>query len=382
MNRPQPDFDFRQRAPLPPVYALCAGFLLSAGAFAATESVMPELKSGHDIYQAACASCHGTDGKGAPRPMVGFDTRLPDFTDCAFATKEPDVDWSATIHNGGPARGFSTIMPAYGDSLSDEQIREVTKYMRSFCKDKSWPQGDLNLPRAMVTEKAFPENEVVLAGAINAHGAPGVGSQVIVERRIGSRGQIETIVPYNFVHDSGPWVSGLGDILIGYKHMLLGSMRSGSIFSVGGEVTAPTGDRTKGTGGATTIFETFASYGQILPADTFYQFQTGIELPAHTSEASRAYYARSAFGKTFYQGRGLGRGWTPMVEFIADRDLVDGAKTNWDFIPQFQIPLAKRMHILASVGFRIPMNNTADRPKQAMFYLLWDFADGSLRKGW
>mgnify|MGYP003347754157 CR=1 FL=1 len=30
----------------------------------------------------------------------------------------------------------------------------------------------------------------------------------------------------------------------------------------------------------------------------------------------------------------------------------------------------------------IPVNNTADRQKQMMFYLLWDFADGSLREGW
>ena len=36
-------------------------------------------------------------------------TRLcPDLTDCAFGIKEPDADWRATIHNGGPARGFST----------------------------------------------------------------------------------------------------------------------------------------------------------------------------------------------------------------------------------------------------------------------------------
>ena len=30
----------------------------------------------------------------------------------------------------------------------------------------------------MITEKAFPENETVVAGAINAHGTPGVGSTV------------------------------------------------------------------------------------------------------------------------------------------------------------------------------------------------------------
>ena len=71
------------------------------------------LETGEDVYRAACVSCHGADGTGAARTSVGFDTRLPDFTDCSFATKEPDGDWSATIHNGGPARGFSRIMPAF-----------------------------------------------------------------------------------------------------------------------------------------------------------------------------------------------------------------------------------------------------------------------------
>ncbi len=50
-----------------------------------------------------------------------------------------------------------------------------------------------------------------------------------------------------------------------------------------------------------------------------------------------------------------------MVEFVADRDLVDGAKTNWDILPQIQIPLSKRLHILGNIAVRIPMNNTANR---------------------
>jgi hypothetical protein len=40
------------------------------------------------------------------------------------------------------------------------------------------------------------------------------------------------------------------------------------------------------------------------------------------------------------------------------------------------------MHILASLGLRIPMNNTAERAKQLMFYVLWDFVDGTLKQGW
>ena len=71
-----------------------------------------------------------------------------------------------------------------------------------------------------------------------------------------------------------------------------------------------------------------------------------------------------------------------MVEFLSDRDLVSGAKTNWDILPQMQVSLSKRQHILMSAGVRMPANNTAGRATQLMFYLLWDWFDGGLREGW
>ena len=134
------------------VFALFCG--LDIGILRAQSKL--KLDTGKDVYQAACASCHGVDGRGAARTSVKFETRLPDFTDCAFATKEPDGDWSATIHNGGPARGFSPIMPAYRDALTEEQIDNVIGYMRMFCTDKRWPGGDLNMTFARKRACAGP----------------------------------------------------------------------------------------------------------------------------------------------------------------------------------------------------------------------------------
>ena len=368
---------------LPVALVLLAVWVPPAVIFAqAPNAGEPALDSGKDIYIAACGACHGADGRGAPRSSVVFDTRLPDFTNCSFATKEPDGDWSATIHNGGVARGFSKIMPSFREALTDEQIDKVIEYLRSFCTEKAWPQGDLNLPRPLVTEKAFPENETVITTSINARGAPRAGTTVVYEHRIGARNQVEAAVPYNFTHESGSWVSGFGDVAFGYKRLLFHSMRTGSILSVSGEVNTPTADKEKATGDAVTLFESFLSYGQFLPWDSFVQFQSGFELPAHTDQLPRAYFARTAVGRSFTTDGGLGRAWTPMVEWIADRDLVRGAKTNWDIIPQLQIPLSKRQHILANIGVRVPFTNTVGRSVQVMFYLLWDFADGSLREGW
>jgi mono/diheme cytochrome c family protein len=343
-----------------------------------------KLDTGKEIYMAGCSSCHGPDGKGQSPNLAGFErpSTFPDFTDCPTATAEPDVQWRAVITNGGPARGFSEIMPSFKDALTQAQIGKVIEYLRGLCTEKAWPRGNFNLPRPLITEKAFPENEVVVTGAFNLHGAPGGSATVIYEKRIGSSGMIEAAVPYNIAHANGVSRSGFGDIALGYKHKLFDNLKKGAIFSVGGEFIAPTGNARIGTGAGSPVFETFAAYGQIFPADSFLQLQTGIELPVQPDKVPRAYYLRTALGKTFSTEGGLGRRWSPMAEFIADRDLMTGATTNWDVVPEIQIPISKRMHILANVGIRVPVNNTADRPKQIIFYFLWDYVDGTLRQGW
>jgi mono/diheme cytochrome c family protein len=361
------------------VSTLAAAVSLFAAAAAAQT-----FESGKQIYEAGCVSCHGRDGKGQSRTLSGFEPpgSFPDFSDCRTSTPESDVQWRAVITRGGRARAFSTIMPAFGDLLTPRQIDRVIDYVRGLCREPAWPRGNLNLPRAMVTEKAFPENETVVAATFNAQGSARTSTTTTYERRIGSKGMVEAAVPYEFTHDAGRWHQAFGDLALGYKQTLFHSLASGSIVSLGGEVTAPTGSLDLGTGGETTVFETFLAYGQLFPEDAFLQVQTGVELPVQRGQASRAAYFRAAIGKTFAAGGGLGRRWSPMIEGIADRDLVAGSPTNFDVIPQLQMPLSKRQHLLGSVGYRMPVNNTAGRPRQIMFYVLWDWMDGGLFEGW
>lgn len=342
------------------------------------------LKTGKKIWEAGCASCHGVDGRGQAENLRGFELppTFPDFSDCPTSTPESNLQWRSVITNGGHARGFSTIMPSFRDLLTQEQIGMVISHIRSLCNQTSWPLGDLNLPRPMVTEKAFPENETVIAGSVNAQGRGELGSTVIYEHRIGSRAMMEAIVPYAFSDSTGTWGAAFGDLALGYKRTMAQSAKHGSIFSLGGELIAPTGNRQVGTGGDSTVFEGYAAYGQILPRSSFVQLHAGLEVPARPERMARAAYLRSAIGKTFATDSGLGRRWTPMLEVIGDREFESGLKTNWDVIPELQIPVNRRMHLLASVGYRIPVNNTDGRPRQVLFYGIWDWMDGGLRQGW
>jgi mono/diheme cytochrome c family protein len=365
--------------------AAAALFVALVRALSAQSAGAANLKTGKEIYEAGCAGCHGGDGTGALQSTIAFEkpNTFPDFTQCSQTTPEDNYAWKSVIRDGGPSRGFSPIMPAFGAALSPAQIEAVVGYVRGFCKERGWPRGELNLPRALVTEKAYPENEVVITTAINVTGTPAVENEIVYEQRFGRRNQLEVSVPVLFERPSpGLWYGGIGDIGLGVKRVLFASLHSGSIFALQGEAILPTGNRKNGLGTGTTVFETFAAFGQLFPHKVFLQLQGGGELPVDTSRAPQAVFFRVAAGKSFNQNHGLGRLWSPMVEFLTDRELVNGAHTDFDVVPQFQVTLSKRQHVRFNLGVRIPATNTTDRSVQAVFYLLWDFQDGKLLEGW
>ncbi len=339
---------------------------------------------GKEIFRSACAACHGANGKGAPDNLRAFEKpdTFPDFTDCVATARESDDFWGAIIRNGGPGRGFSEIMPSFREALNDDEINEVMKYLRVFCREPAWPRGELNFPRPLVLEKAFPEDEMAMDVAINAEGDAAISNKVVYEKRLGARGQLDVVVPFKFQKAGGAeWQNGVGDIVAGYKHVLIGNLRSGSILSVAGETVFATGDATRSMGKGVTVIEGFASYGQILPKNAFLQFQTGIELPVDADRANRAVFWRTVVGKSF-ANKGDGRQWSPMVEFLADREFASGERINWDIVPEFQVTLNRRQHIRANIGLRLPLNDFGPRPTQVLFYLMWDMFDGGLRDGW
>lgn len=358
---------------------------------ASTTTEWAHLKSGKDVYDAACNACHGTTGTGNRQSSVAFETPLPDFTDCNFTSREPAADWYQIVRMGGPIRGFDQMMPAFGDALTPAQLTAAVAHVKDFCTDRGWPDGTFNLPKPLVTSKAYLEDEVLFFFSYTI-GEPVVfEGKLVAEKRLGKRHQLELSLPFVVKQvDSRTatenaaryrWGEGMGDISLGYKVALLHSLVSGTIVSLSTDVLVPSGDEKDETGKGYFRFEPFVAVAQVIPFLGFLQFQGGAELSARPEKGAHELFWRLVYGHS-YAANGYGRTWSPMVEMLGARELEDGAEVEWQVAPQLQVSLNQRQHILFNIGARIPLNDYRAENIQMMAYLLWDWFDGGFTDGW
>jgi cytochrome c oxidase cbb3-type subunit III len=86
------------------------------------------------LFQELCSVCHGIGGKGDGPSAQGLEPKPADFTNCNVMAKDSDEVLLKIIKGGGQSVGRSTVMPAWGDSLSEQQIRALVKFIRGLCK--------------------------------------------------------------------------------------------------------------------------------------------------------------------------------------------------------------------------------------------------------
>ncbi len=332
---------------------------LLAASPAAARGQLPE--STKDLYNATCAKCHAEDGTGRlPTPTV--KNAPMDFTDCPRTTAEPDADWELVTARGGPVAGLSSEMPAFGDAFSAERIRALVQYVRGFCREPAWPLGNLNLPRPLFTEKAFPENEFLVIPVVShtAGEAADLRFRAVYERRVSRRAHVEVGVPIASVHGEGRRSTGLGDTALAAKYVLHTDNVS-RILTAGLEVVVPTGSERRGLGSGTTGFEPYLATG-FLVGELILQGQFKMEFPAH--EPREIVY-------NVYAGRNLDTTpstWTFGVE-------LNGVEKALALTPQVRKPLTRTGALAAAVGVRVPVANRSAQSTRFAGYLLWEYLD-------
>ena len=90
-----------------------------------------ELRLGRDIYRHYCMTCHGEGGAGDGFNAFNLDPHPRDYSDPAFQKKKTDAELADAIRRGGAGVGLSALMPPWGRTLSDAQINQVVRYIRT-----------------------------------------------------------------------------------------------------------------------------------------------------------------------------------------------------------------------------------------------------------
>lgn len=88
---------------------------------------------GRKVYQHYCAICHGKNGDGNGFNASRLNPTPRNFTDPKFWVTTSDERLDYAIAQGGRSVGKSVLMPAWGHTLTDKQIRDVITYIRAFA---------------------------------------------------------------------------------------------------------------------------------------------------------------------------------------------------------------------------------------------------------
>jgi hypothetical protein len=310
--------------------------------------------SGAALYRAWCKSCHGADGRGVSVATARLEVPAADLKDCRTSTAETEDRWSEIVRLGGAAFGLSLDMPAYGEAASPAQIRAVVRYVRSLCGEPGWPPGELNFPRGFLVEKAFPENEWVITER-------GTGQELIYERRIGKRLQLEATARTIFDSLHRPF----DGVTVAGKYNLWHDLARHALASLGLEATPPLGRQDVWE------LEPFLAFGAAAAGALLVQ-----------GELAAAWEETEGLTSVSYRlgvGRELDR-VVPMLE--AEWTVPRAGDRTLSFYPQLWVRLSRLGHVAGSLGAELPAVGPEPRRPRLIAFVLWDYGDGPLLRGW
>ncbi len=84
--------------------------------------------AGKAVFAQNCVVCHGTEGKGDGPAAAGLSPKPANFSERQASSEDKQL---RIVTNGGASEKLSPLMPAFGEVLSDAQLRDVIAYVRA-----------------------------------------------------------------------------------------------------------------------------------------------------------------------------------------------------------------------------------------------------------
>ncbi len=94
-------------------------------------ALVAHAEDGKALYEKSCAACHGKDGAGAT--AMGKKLQLKDYTDAKVQASMKDEEMTKAIKEG-VSEGGKSKMKAFGDKLTDGDIKAIVAHIRSLKK--------------------------------------------------------------------------------------------------------------------------------------------------------------------------------------------------------------------------------------------------------
>lgn len=121
-----------------------------------------DLAEGETLYAEACAECHGPNGQGDGERADEVSRPIADLTDPIEMTALSDAALLNII-----TEGQGEQMPAFADDLTDEQRRDVVRYLRSLSLANTSSMGGAPAAEATAEATEVPEAIAVSGQIVN-----------------------------------------------------------------------------------------------------------------------------------------------------------------------------------------------------------------------
>jgi len=89
-----------------------------------------------DNYKTYCVQCHGMEGNGKGINIRDMSVIPRDHTDVKSMSARSDDELFKVIKEGGMSVNKSNLMPPWGATFTDEEIKDLVQHLRMLCKCK------------------------------------------------------------------------------------------------------------------------------------------------------------------------------------------------------------------------------------------------------